>query len=595
MRRFPFYRLGLTLLIAVLTAVPLHAQGGYDPTVQSPDLFLNEARTVHLGNLARRDNGVPPLRWSRSLTCAARWFSWDSTENRPTGFCGHQDTLGGWPGDRARRFGYGGSAGAENAFCGYVTPEYAIWGWMNSEGHRRNLLDPNSREVGLGYYRRSDGRGYVTQDFGTDPAYAPVVIEYEAITTTSPTVSLYIYDRAAGGGFAGMSPATAMMVAEDPCFLTATWEPYRPNRTWTFTGPAGWRTIHVRTRDAFSRTMTVSDTIYLGTDVPLGELDRALTPPPQSQVTLYCLTDGEYPYVQFSLGWLADDTFETFGKLWGNGERVTDPDAWGGTAFRLFPGNGESSAWIWDTTFIKDTPFVAYLRLKVNRNTSSGEVARVSVKGGGTEYGPLRLRGTDFAAPNRYQEFALPFTFHSNPNDPFLIFQFWRSGDVDLYVDAVSIFTVAQPATSPFTWTVPGGNYRGRGIWVRYTDSTPYGPHFSLITEGKTFRYLYAVPSSLAFMAQRGGPSPSPVPLTVVSACASLSWQASASAPWIHLQVGGNVVRVGVNPSGLGIGVHSGAVTLTPIGAPDVPLFSVPVVLVVAEQIHHSYLPLVRR
>ncbi len=106
---------------------------------------------------------------------------------------------------RALTYGYLGGAGAENAFCGYVTPADAIQGWMNSEGHRANLLDPGSREIGLGYYRRaSAGRGYVTQDFGSDPVYAPVIIENEALSTTTPNVNLYIYDRATNGGFAGL-------------------------------------------------------------------------------------------------------------------------------------------------------------------------------------------------------------------------------------------------------------------------------------------------------------------------------------------------------------------------------------------------------
>ena len=134
---------------------------------------------------------------------------------------------------------------------------------------------------------------------------------------------------------------------------------------------------------------------------------------------------------------------------------------------------------MWDTTFIKDTPLVAYVRLKVNDNTSSSEVARVSIKGGGTEYGPLSLRGTDFNAPNQYQEFALNFTFNSNLNDVFLIFQFWRSGSADVYVDAVSIFSAPQAITSPLIWSVPGNNYRGQGVWIRYTN----GSQFSALSE----------------------------------------------------------------------------------------------------------------
>jgi len=343
------------LLIVTLTVFSVRAQGGYDPAIQTQTLLYNEARTVYLGNLARRDNGVPPLRWNNQLTQAARWFSWDSTENRPPDFCGHQDTQGNWPDYRALAFGYLGGAGAENAFCGYVTPEYAIEGWMNSPGHRANLLDPNSREIGLGYYRRdSDGRGYVTQDFGNDAVYAPIIIENEAISTTSPNVNLYIYDRSTGGGFAGLGAATQMMVSNNACFSGATWEPYASNKIWVLTTGEGWRDVYVKTRDAFSRMLTVSDNIYLGANAPLNELGAAQMSTTQPQVTLYNLDGGTLPQAQFSPGWLADDTFGTFGKLWGNGERVSDAAAWGGTAFRLFPGDGESSAWVWDTTFIKD-------------------------------------------------------------------------------------------------------------------------------------------------------------------------------------------------------------------------------------------------
>ena len=466
------------------------AQSGYDPTVQTPSLLNDEARTVYLGNLARRDNGIPPLHWNRQLTHAARWFSWDSTENRASGFCGHQDLQGNPFYYRTSVFGYLGFAGAENAFCGYVTPEFAIQGWMNSPGHRANLLDPDFNEIGVGYYRRdSDGRGYVTQDFGNDAVYAPVIIENESLSTTSPNVNLYIYDRSTGGGFAGLGSATEMMVSNDLYFSGASWEPYSSNRAWTLAGGQGWRDVYVKTRDKFNRSLTVSDTIYSGASVPQNELGPAQMASTQSQVTLYHLNGGAFPQAQFSLGWLADDTNETFNKWWGNGESINDVAAWGGTAYRLYPGNGESFAWVYDTGFIKDAPMVAYFRLKVNDNTSSSEVARISVKGGGTEYGPLILHGTDFAAPNQYQEFAISFTFNTNPNDVFLFFNFWRSGNADLYVDAVSIFSAPQAITSPLTWSVPGDNYRGQGVWVRYTD----GSQFSTFSEATTQIATYTI------------------------------------------------------------------------------------------------------
>jgi hypothetical protein len=561
--------------------------------VQTPALLYDEARTVYLGNLARRDNGVPPLRWNRQLTNAARWYSWDSTENRPPGFCGHQDTQGHWPDYRARAFGYLGGAGAENAFCGYVTPESAIQGWMNSSGHRANLLDPNSREIGLGYYRRdSDGRGYVTQDFGNDPVYAPVIIENEAISVPSPSANLYIYDRSAGGGFAGLGAADQMLVSNDACFAGATWEPYTANKAWTLTNEQGWRSAYVKTRDVFSRTLTVSDTIYLGAIVPLNELGAAQMSTPQSQVKLYNLNGGGLPQAQFSLGWLADDSFGTFNKWWGNGERVSDAAAWGGATYRLYPGDGESFAWVWDTTFIKDTPMVAYFRLKVNNNTSSSEVARISVKGGGTEYGPLSLRGTDFTAPNQYQEFALNFTFNSNPNDTFLIFQFWRSGSADVYVDAVSIFSAPQIVTSPLTWPVPGGNYRGQGVWVRYTN----GSQFSAITEAATTQPALRVsPTALTFQAVRGGKPPPSSTLNVAQDCSTFSWQVSHDAPWLQTQVSGSTVRISVNQAGLSSGVYSGTVTIAAIGISGVPPVSAQVRLTVVDELFQVYLPFTRR
>ncbi|HEX5836421.1 MAG TPA: CAP domain-containing protein [Anaerolineales bacterium] len=457
---------------------------GYDPLAQTPALLYNEAQAVYLGNLQRRNHGIPPLRWNRQLTHAARWFSWDSTENRPP-YCGHQDTQGNWADDRALFFGYLGLAGAENAYCDYLSPEDAIRGWMDSPGHRGNLLDPNSREIGLGYYRRdSDGRGYVTQDFGNDAVYAPVIIENEALSTSNPNVNLYIYDRLPGAGFAGLVPATQMMVSNNALFAGAAWEPYNANKSWTLASGAGWRDVYVKTRDTFNRTLTVSDAIYLGSAAPLYELGSAQMSTTRAEVILYHLNGGGLPHAQFSLGWLADDTYGTFEKLWGNGERVNDPAAWGGTAYRLSPGNGESQAWVWDTAFIQDTPFVAYFRLKVNNNSSNSEVARISVLGGDTEYGPVSLRGIDFTAPNQYQEFAVSFTFSPTSQDPFLMFNFWRSGSADVYVDAVSIFSAPQAISPRLAWSVSGGNYRGQGVWVRYTN----GNQFSALSEADTIQ-----------------------------------------------------------------------------------------------------------
>jgi len=312
----------------------------------------------------------------------------------------------------------------------------------------------------------------------------------------------------------------------------------------------------------------------------------------QSQVTLYNVDGGTLPQVQFSPGWLADDTFGTFTKWWGNGESVSDPAAWGGTAYRLYPGDGESFAWVWDTTFIKDTPLVAYFRLKVNDNTSTSEVARISVKGGGTENGPLSLQGTDFSAPDQYQEFALNFTFNTNPDDVFLIFQFWRSGNADLYVDAVSIFSAPQLIASPMVWSVPGGNYRGQGVWARYTD----GSHFSAITEALTTQpALEVTPMALTFLAARNGNPPPAAFLNVSQACLTFNWQVSYDAAWLQTQVISNTVRVSVDQSGLNNGAYSGTLEISATGISGISPVSIPVQLLVVDDLFPHYLPVIRK
>ena len=591
----------VTNLTLILALILLSAQGVCAQSPQPAARVYDEARTVYLGNLARRQNGLPPLRWNWQLTAAARWFSWDSVENRPEPYCGHQDTLGGWPDWRARHFGYKGAAGAENAFCGYVSPEQGIEGWLVSPDHRANLLDPNSREIGLGYYlREGDGRGYVTQDFGHDRAYAPLVIEDEALNTTSPRVNLYIYDSAPSLSFAGMGAIQEMMVANDPCFSGAVWEPYRAEKPWTLEPGEGWRSVYVKTRDRLGRTAVVSDSIYLGATVPLDELGPAQMSSTQEQVTLYALdggglppleASGSLPLVQFSLGWLADDTFATFGLQWGNGERVNDAQAWGGSAFRLRPGAGESYAWVWTTDFVRNLPLVAYFRLKVSDNSSPTEVGRISIKGGSTDYGPLSLKGSDFPLADAYQEFPLAFTFSPTPDDPFLIFNFWRSGEAELYVDAVTIYTAPQPVEASLAWQVPGGNYRGQGIWVRYTDgSARFSPRAEGITRPSG---LAASPGSVLMLAERQG-RPAPYLLSVHRlGCQLFTWRARSEANWLHLEAAGDTLWLTADATGLGAGAYQGSVTIEAEGLAGVAPVSVAVTLIVAEELSHAFLPLI--
>ena len=146
-------RLSFVLTLCLALAVASASAAAF-PSAQTPALAADEAQTVYLINLQRRARGQGPLRANRQLTEAARWFAWDSVENQPASFCGHTDSQGHSSEFRAQQFGYPGRAGAENAFCAYAAPADAVSGWMNSPGHRANLLNSEWQETGLGYYLR---------------------------------------------------------------------------------------------------------------------------------------------------------------------------------------------------------------------------------------------------------------------------------------------------------------------------------------------------------------------------------------------------------------------------------------------------------
>jgi uncharacterized protein YkwD len=74
----------------------------------------------------------------------------------------HTSPDGQGPGDRAAAAGYPRWSG-ENIAAGYPTPAAVVEGWMNSAGHRANILNCQSKATGVGYDAR---RNMWTQMFG---------------------------------------------------------------------------------------------------------------------------------------------------------------------------------------------------------------------------------------------------------------------------------------------------------------------------------------------------------------------------------------------------------------------------------------------
>ncbi len=585
-----------TILHPLLNPTPLVLAQGPEGKSVPNELIYNEQQTVYLTNLKRAEYGLPPMRWNKQLTEAARWFSRDSVENRSGGYCGHGDTNGEGPLERARHFGYYGSAGAENAYCGYVTPQQAVAGWHNSPGHRNNMLNPDFWEVGLGYYRRpDDGRGYVAQGFGHDAAYPPVIINNEAIGTANPAVDLYIHSNAAADPpFTGLGSTVKMMIANDSCDFGTAWEPYSPTRAWTLAAGSGRRTVYVKLRDASGRSVVVSDDIYLGDSIPYQELSLAQASTRADQVNLYELDGGDLPLMQFSQGWVAE--MESGHLWWGNGQVANDSEASAGQAFRLDPGAGESFIWFITTDYPRNLSSQAYFRLKVDDNTISTPAIRISVKTNDVERDILTLKGTDFAASGVYQEFPLDFVQHDDPSSsPWLYFRVYRYGEATVYVDRVAVFTAPEPVQAGKTWPALNHNHRGGSIWVRYTDNAG---SFSPITEAVTTRsQLQLSATSLNFVGDDTLTIPAVETLTVDygKGCNRPAWSIQSSRPWLKASANPPHIRVSVDSTGLPVGAHSATLTVDAgtdiLNSPQ----TISVIFNRVDQLKQVFLPIVNR
>ncbi|MEV8592949.1 CAP domain-containing protein [Streptomyces sp. NPDC052012] len=119
------------------------------------------ARVVELVNAERSKAGCSAVKVNSALTKAAQDHSEDMAA---TGTMSHTGSDGSSPEQRITRAGYSWSAYGENVAYGYSTPEQVMQGWMNSPGHRENILNCSFKEIGVGLAQPGS---YWTQDFGT--------------------------------------------------------------------------------------------------------------------------------------------------------------------------------------------------------------------------------------------------------------------------------------------------------------------------------------------------------------------------------------------------------------------------------------------
>lgn len=121
-----------------------------------------ELEVVRLVNIERAKYGLKPLQENWELSRVARYKSEDMSSK---GYFSHTSPTYGSPFTMMRNFGIRYSTAGENIAMGQRSAAEVMNGWMNSPGHRQNILNANFTQIGVGYATNSRGTPYWTQMF----------------------------------------------------------------------------------------------------------------------------------------------------------------------------------------------------------------------------------------------------------------------------------------------------------------------------------------------------------------------------------------------------------------------------------------------
>ncbi|EQE62134.1 CAP domain-containing protein [Clostridioides difficile] len=121
-----------------------------------------QKEVVDLVNIERAKAGLNPLTLDSSISNVATKKSQDMIDNN---YFSHNSPTYGSPFDMLKKFGISYKTAGENIAMGQKTPKEVVNAWMNSEGHRKNIMNPNFSKIGVGVAQKSVGSIYWTQIF----------------------------------------------------------------------------------------------------------------------------------------------------------------------------------------------------------------------------------------------------------------------------------------------------------------------------------------------------------------------------------------------------------------------------------------------
>lgn len=157
------YQVGCSELIAANTQIknPDLIYPGEVLTIPETDTAARayEKEVVRLVNEIRVKNGLKTLTENWELSRMARYKSQDMHDLK---YFSHTTPTYGSPFDMMKSFGFTYRTAGENIAMGYKTPQAVVDAWMNSPGHRANILNASYTQIGVGYVASGS---YWTQEF----------------------------------------------------------------------------------------------------------------------------------------------------------------------------------------------------------------------------------------------------------------------------------------------------------------------------------------------------------------------------------------------------------------------------------------------
>lgn len=131
-------------------------------TSVSSDFASYRAEVVRLVNVERKSRGLKPLTVNSLVTKSATAKSADMVNKN---YFSHTSPTYGSPFDMMKSFGISYRAAGENIAYGQRTPQEVMNGWMNSPGHKANILNSSFTQIGVGIAKNAKGQLYWTQQF----------------------------------------------------------------------------------------------------------------------------------------------------------------------------------------------------------------------------------------------------------------------------------------------------------------------------------------------------------------------------------------------------------------------------------------------